>query len=48
MNEKGKKAIRIILLILGLIFLLTGIKAGGVKEVRNKAENICLECIGIG
>ncbi|MCR5025219.1 MAG: thioredoxin [Lachnospiraceae bacterium] len=48
MNEKGKKAIRIILLISGLIFLLTGIKAGGVKEVRNKAENICLECIGIG
>ena len=48
MNEKGKKAIRIILLISGLIFLLTGLKAGGVKEVRNKAENICLECIGIG
>jgi len=48
MNETGKKAVRIILLITGIVFLLTGIKAGGVREVRNKAENICLECIGIG
>lgn len=48
MNEQAKKAMRIILLITGLIFLMTGISSGGVREVRNKAENICLECIGIG
>ena len=37
-----------LLLLLFLIFLVTGINVGEVAAVWEKAVSICLACIGIG
>ena len=37
-----------LLLALALIFIITGLLQGDFGDIRNRAINICLECIGIG
>ena len=36
------------LLIIALVFIVTGILQGDYMDAFNKAALICLECIGIG
>jgi len=36
------------LLALALILIVTGLLQGDFGDIRNRAINICLECIGIG
>ncbi|WP_372994541.1 CD1871A family CXXC motif-containing protein [Lutispora sp.] len=44
MKEKTKY----ILLLMSFVLIAMGVYRGEVKEVLQKAINICLECIGIG
>lgn len=41
-------AMRTVLLIAGIAFLVYGIASGGVADVLAKATKICTECIGLG
>lgn len=43
-----KNRIRTALLIVGAVFIGSGIYRGEVNTVLIKAANICLECVGIG
>ena len=36
------------LIVIGILFVITGIYRSEVETVFTKATNICLECIGIG
>ena len=50
-NKNEKKIIniaRISILVIAVIFIITGIYNGGAEDVFNKAINICTECIGLG
>ena len=50
--KKNKKIIltvtRCAVLIIGVAFVIVGIFNGGMKDVLDKAVNICRECIGLG
>lgn len=48
MIMKNKKTIQKGLLIAGILLLLLGIQDHGFQDIRNKANRICYECIGIG
>ena len=48
MDNKQKRLVRILILILSCVFILYGTARGEAKTVLNKAVNICLECIGLG
>ena len=43
-----KWAIRGIILVVGIVFVLLGISNGGAEDVLGKAIRICTECIGLG
>ncbi len=46
--KTAQRALPILLLALGVVFLVLGIFRGEVAVVLSRAVNICLECIGIG
>jgi len=46
--KAARRAIPIVLLVLGAGFLVLGVLDGEVAIVLSRAANICLECIGIG
>ncbi len=46
--KAARRALPIVLLVLGAGFLVLGIMGGEVAVVLSRAANICLECIGIG
>lgn len=41
-------AVRLAVLILGILFIILGISNGGMEQVLGKAVRICTECIGLG
>lgn len=43
-----KWAIRGVILLVGIVFVLLGIFNGGAEDVLGKAVRICTECIGLG
>ncbi len=47
-ENRGKRILQGILLVLAVGMLLLGIRDYGMKDVWSKAVMICLECIGIG
>lgn len=40
--------VRIALVVLAVVFIITGIAGGGMDDVFEKAVNICTQCIGLG
>lgn len=48
MNKKRKRAIQLSAVLAAVIFIVCGTYRGEAEIVRNKAVNICLECIGLG
>ena len=44
----GVWAVRIIVLVVGIAFVVMGIENGGMRDVLGKAIKICTECIGLG
>jgi len=48
MKSYSKIIIRIVFLILGAVLLILGLCDGGFRDVKNKAVQICYECMGIG
>lgn len=48
MKERNRNIARAAVLVLGVVFLLTGIYRSETQTVLRKAVTICLECIGIG
>lgn len=46
--NKNEIFIKYSILIMGILFIFTGIYRDEVRIVFKKAINICLECIGIG
>ena len=48
MKSYSKMIIRIVFLILGAVLLILGLHDGGFRDVKNKAIQICYECMGIG
>lgn len=47
-QRQNRKAVGLVLLLVGIVFLLVGIKDGQLQDMFQKAVTICLECIGIG
>lgn len=48
MQGRKRLALQLAALVAAACFLFYGAKRGEVKIVRNKAVNICFECIGLG
>lgn len=48
MTEKQKNRIAAGLMLLGIVFLITGVLQGENTVVWRKAVNLCMECIGLG
>ena len=46
--QKSYTAVRIVLLVLAVVFILLGIRNGSMTAVINKAIRICTECVGLG
>lgn len=42
------RAVRAVVLLVGIVFLIYGFCAGGTADVLTKAVNICTECVGLG
>lgn len=47
-HTRRNTMIRLCILFLSLVFILLGLKNGGMKDVWYKAKTICTECIGLG
>ena len=47
-NEKAKNIIRIVLAAASVALIIIGIFNGGMRDVLEKAINICTQCIGLG
>ncbi len=47
-KKSSATALRVLLLMAALVFLLLGIANGSARDVFTKAANICTECIGLG
>ena len=47
-NQLKLNIARISILVIAVIFIISGILNGGVADVLQKAINICTECIGLG
>ncbi len=50
MEKSGRntRAVRNIILILSIVFIIAGIMTDGYMDVWSKAVIICRECIGLG
>jgi len=48
LSEKQRRTISIIVLCFGIAFVVVGVFRGEAETVFNKANRICMECIGIG
>lgn len=48
MEEKKRKVLPLVVILLGVVFLGLGVYRGEHKMVEAKSNIICLECIGIG
>ncbi len=48
MENKKKYIVRTTIIIISGAFILYGFVRNETEIVRNKAVNICLECIGLG
>ena len=42
------KIIRKVIFVAAVLLIILGALNGGIKDVMNKANKICYECIGIG
>lgn len=42
------KIIRKVIFVAAVLLVIVGALNGGIKDVMNKANRICYECIGIG
>ena len=42
------RALRIAVLLAGIVFIVFGLFRAEHREIMNKAVKVCLECIGIG
>ena len=47
-NQLKINIARISILVIAVVFIITGIFNGGASDVLQKAINICTECIGLG
>ena len=47
-NKWFTLGVRIALVVLAVVFVITGIAGGGMDDVFEKAVNICTQCIGLG
>lgn len=47
-NKRYHTYVAVLLLLLGIGFILLGVKRGEHKVVEKKSNLICLECVGIG
>ena len=45
---RNVNAMRIVLLVLAVVFIIVGIRNGSMMAVVNKAIRICTECVGLG
>lgn len=45
---RNPRAVRTVILAVGIAFLIYGFLAGGTVDVLTKAINICTECVGLG
>lgn len=45
---KKTKAVRLIVLVLAVVFVIAGIFNGSMEDMIIKAVNICTECVGLG
>jgi hypothetical protein len=45
---RNVNAVRIVLLVLAVVFIIVGIRNGSMMAVVNKAIRICTECVGLG
>ena len=45
---RNVSAVRIVLLVLAVVFIIVGIRNGSMMAVVNKAIRICTECVGLG
>jgi hypothetical protein len=41
-------AVRGVILVVAVVFIIVGVKNGNMAKILIKAINICLECVGIG
>ncbi len=48
MRRHKRLALQLVALLAAAGCLFYGIQRGEIKIVRNKAVNVCLECIGLG
>ena len=43
-----KNPLRNLILVISLVFLISGLMAGEYMDVWSKAVMICMECVGLG
>lgn len=48
MPQRARTLSRWSIIVLSVVFIFYGVSRGEVDTVKNKAINICLECIGLG
>ena len=47
-ENKSVEYMRVVILLIGILFVVLGIVNGGMRDVLEKAIKICTECIGLG